>query len=232
MKKFISGFLCAVLLFCLIGTAVAVTGQKSALLDYLDIKVTLNGGTVTPKDANGNTVEPFAIDGTTYLPLRAVSSALGLGVDWDQATHTVKLTSANTTAPSTAAAAGRQHKTGTVGDYYIEIKSATLTTDWEGNKAIGVIFSWTNQSSETLSAGAALNYQAFQGGIELDHSFAASGSKYADDNLYKDVRPGATLEVAVVYKLRDTDSAVEVEFSSSSDYTNSPSVVYSSFALS
>ena len=38
-------------------------------------------------------MEPFAIDGTTYLPIRAISSALGLGVEWNQEGQEVKLTS-------------------------------------------------------------------------------------------------------------------------------------------
>lgn len=43
------------------------------------------------KDANGMAVEPFAIDGTTYLPVRAVSDAVGLDVEWDQKNQQVKL---------------------------------------------------------------------------------------------------------------------------------------------
>lgn len=70
---------------------VASTGTKSAELAYRDIKITLNGSTITPKGANGNVVEPFIIDGTTYLPVRAVADALGLYVDWDSNTNTVKL---------------------------------------------------------------------------------------------------------------------------------------------
>ena len=51
---------------------------------------------ITPRDVNGNAIEPFIIDGTTYLPVRGISSALGLGVDWDQNTHTVKLSTTGT----------------------------------------------------------------------------------------------------------------------------------------
>jgi len=42
-----------------------------------------------PKDGNGNIVDPFVVDGTTYLPVRAVSEALGKTVTWDGATATV-----------------------------------------------------------------------------------------------------------------------------------------------
>ncbi|MBQ7565870.1 MAG: copper amine oxidase N-terminal domain-containing protein [Oscillospiraceae bacterium] len=92
MKK-TGKILIAVLLIAVLAvTAIASTGSKKAELFYRDIKLTLNGQSVTPKDANGNVVEPFIIDGTTYLPVRAVSDALGLNVEWDSATSTVKLT--------------------------------------------------------------------------------------------------------------------------------------------
>jgi hypothetical protein len=41
---------------------------------------------------NGAAVDPFISDGTTYLPVRAVSVALGKKVDWDAETKTVYIT--------------------------------------------------------------------------------------------------------------------------------------------
>jgi len=58
---------------------------------YDNIKITLNGKEIIPKDVNGNVVEPFKISGTTYLPVRAICNALGLNVDWDGDTNTVIL---------------------------------------------------------------------------------------------------------------------------------------------
>ena len=89
-KGFVSGVMVTLLCVGLIGSAFAVY-QKQATLDYTGIKITLNGDPVTPKDANGNVIEPFAIDGTTYLPVRGIASAMGLDVAWDQATQTVNL---------------------------------------------------------------------------------------------------------------------------------------------
>ena len=58
---------------------------------YRNIKITLDGKEITPKDVDGNIVEPFVINGTTYLPVRAIANALGLPVGWDEPTSTVKL---------------------------------------------------------------------------------------------------------------------------------------------
>lgn len=92
MKGFAAGLIACVLVMGLIGTAAATVGKRTVDVDYTNIKIELNGKQITPTDANGNIVEPFAISGTTYLPVRAVSNALGLQVGWDGTTNTVQLT--------------------------------------------------------------------------------------------------------------------------------------------
>lgn len=90
-KGFVSGILVTLLIVGLIGTAAAKVGKQTAELEYNDIKVTMDGKQVNLVDANGAAVEPFAINGTTYLPIRAISGAFGLDVGWDGATKTVVL---------------------------------------------------------------------------------------------------------------------------------------------
>lgn len=102
MKKLNQVLITLLLLLALTGAAYATVGQNAAMLDYADIKITLNGVEIIPQDANGNAVEPFAISGTTYLPVRAVANALGLDVDWDQATKTVILKTQNSNQPDSS----------------------------------------------------------------------------------------------------------------------------------
>lgn len=83
--------------------ASAISGQQTARLDYNNIKITLNGDVVLPSDANGNYVEPFAISGTTYLPVRAIGNAMGLSVGWNASNNTVVLTSGGDTTNASAA---------------------------------------------------------------------------------------------------------------------------------
>lgn len=96
-RGFVMGIVAAVLVYGAMISASATVGSKLVELDYNDIKVTLDGEAVNLVDANGTAVEPFAINGTTYLPVRAVSSALGLGVQWDGETNTVILSSKDRT---------------------------------------------------------------------------------------------------------------------------------------
>lgn len=95
MKRgsFIAGLLTGILLLGMFSSAFAMTGKQTLEIDYSDIQIILDGNKITPSDAIGNPVEPFSYNGTTYLPVRAVSNALGLDVDWDATTHSVILTS-------------------------------------------------------------------------------------------------------------------------------------------
>ena len=70
-------------------SAYAASGYVTKKLYYNNISIMLNGNAITPKDVNGTIVEPFAIDGTTYLPVRAIAEALGCDVSWDGKTSTV-----------------------------------------------------------------------------------------------------------------------------------------------
>lgn len=75
-----------------IGSAIAVNAEairKEIYAVYDNIRIVINGKEITPKDVNGNVVEPFVYEGTTYLPVRAISNALGEEVDWDGDTNTV-----------------------------------------------------------------------------------------------------------------------------------------------
>lgn len=90
-KSFLSGCLTTLAVVGLVGTAAATLGKQPVMVDYNDIKVTLNGEQVVLVNAGGSPVEPFAINGTTYLPIRAVATALGLDVSWDSTTNTAVL---------------------------------------------------------------------------------------------------------------------------------------------
>lgn len=68
---------------------IATTGTKTMEVTYRDIKIVIDDKLITPTDANGVVVEPFISNGTTYLPVRAVSEALGKAVYWDGPNYTV-----------------------------------------------------------------------------------------------------------------------------------------------
>ncbi|MBE6682390.1 MAG: copper amine oxidase N-terminal domain-containing protein [Ruminococcaceae bacterium] len=96
MKRFsrtkrVFSVVCCVLL--LAGLCFAAGTKRVEKIDvvYNDVKIVVDGKTIDPKDANGNPVEPFIYNGTTYLPVRAVGEAVGKEVKWDSVTKTVYL---------------------------------------------------------------------------------------------------------------------------------------------
>lgn len=93
-KGFTLGVVLTLLIVSMVGSAFAAY-QRQETLEYADIKIVIDGDQITPTDASGNIVEPFIIDGTTYLPIRAIANALGLDVAWDNTTKTATLTTQN-----------------------------------------------------------------------------------------------------------------------------------------
>ena len=56
-----------------------------------EIKIMMHGKLFEPKLADGTKIVPITYNGTTYLPLRAISEAVGLDVTWEGSTKTVWL---------------------------------------------------------------------------------------------------------------------------------------------
>ena len=85
----VAGFLAAILLTGTI--AYAATGEEAADIFYNNIKIFIDGAQLTSKDVNGKVIEPFTMNGTTYLPVRAIANAFGKDVVWDEKTASIYL---------------------------------------------------------------------------------------------------------------------------------------------
>ncbi|MDR1689193.1 MAG: histidine phosphatase family protein [Clostridiales bacterium] len=92
MKKFIS-----VLLTIALTTAIPFAASGAEItkkLEYNNYSVTINGQEIQMIDAKGAVIEPFAIEGNVYMPLRGLSKALGLSVGYDEKTNKITLSEA------------------------------------------------------------------------------------------------------------------------------------------
>jgi len=102
-----------------------------------------------------------------------------------------------------------------VGDHQALYNGAWLTKDYDGDDAIVIPFTYTNNSDETTSFMWALFYTVKQGGADLANStifVSADSFDTLSDDIFTDVAPGASLDVALTYKLNNLTDPVEMEF--------------------
>ena len=91
MKKIVTMILLCVFI---IGVALTVTADNG----YRDISVwygvnlNVNGANFYPTDVNGTYVPAFIYNGTTYVPIRAISELYGASVQWDGSSQTAYIT--------------------------------------------------------------------------------------------------------------------------------------------
>ena len=94
MAGVIIGILCTISI-----PALAATVSKNIEV-YTGVSIYVDDVKLNAKDANGNPVEAFIYNGTTYLPVRAISEAVGKPVVWDGKTTTVYLGKHDSTEPT------------------------------------------------------------------------------------------------------------------------------------
>ncbi len=88
IRDFLAGMLTTVLVAALVIPAGAELVSKTIQV-FTGAEIYVDGVKMEPKDANGNPVETFVYNGTTYVPLRAVSQSLGKAVNYDGKTQSV-----------------------------------------------------------------------------------------------------------------------------------------------
>ena len=157
MKKRLQGLVVGVLIGTILasGAVFAKQTSKKAELFYNNIKIKLNGQEVKPKDANGNYVEPFIIDGTTYLPVRAVANALGISVNWDGNTNSVLLSNQSAESVATGFDASK------VASELKVIKEYR----WEGYSTDYLAIILKNESAYTVSPRVQISFKDKNGAV-------------------------------------------------------------------
>ncbi|RAV18807.1 stalk domain-containing protein [Paenibacillus contaminans] len=190
-KEKVKGFIMGVATTSLIVSGTAAFADpvtKGITAVYNNIKIVVDGTTVTPRDSEGNVVEPFIYDGTTYLPVRAVASALNKPVDWDGKTNSIIIgqRTDGTSVPLTSL-------------NYARVSFSMSNVH---------INQWNNQKPFTLAGkqydtGIAFDYTPnFLGGNDgvnfvynLNSQYKKLTGDFSIDDIYKDSKEGNTLVI-------------------------------------
>ena len=98
MKRILNSKFAALMLGVMIGAMAfgsvafaASSDMRTLTAAFRGIQIEIDRIPFIPKDVNGNIVEPFIVDGTTYLPIRAISEALNKEVLWDNESNAVRI---------------------------------------------------------------------------------------------------------------------------------------------
>ena len=170
---FIAGMLCMALICALgIPTLAAMNKVDWKNVETGGIRIVVDGQELHPTDGNGKPVSPVIYDGTTYLPVRAVASALGKAVSWDGPTWTVYLGNMQ----------GKlEYPTVMLKDMTsIEFQPITTTylTDNYGNRYNSAIYNYSTYSDSRTYFRYLLNmkYSRFKGTLYIPEGVTGDGS--------------------------------------------------------
>lgn len=89
-KGFVAGLLAGLAATTVIAAATPVVRTLENVITE-GIRIVIDGKEFTCTDVNGAVVQPMIYNGTTYIPVRAVSTAFGKAVYWDDEEYTVYL---------------------------------------------------------------------------------------------------------------------------------------------
>lgn len=89
-------------------------------------------------------------------------------------------------------------------DYAVSIDACDVVSNHEGNPAIVLTYTWTNNSEDAQMFGVVIDDKVFQNGIELSFTTLPYDNETYDLNAYtKEIQPGTTQTVYLAYELED-----------------------------
>lgn len=153
-------FLLALLILAL--SVQVFAAEKNLTAEITDITVNLNGAPIDLLDAKGNTVDVLIVEGTSYLPVRAIANALGVNVIWDESTRNIALNSNKPTDPIVKISNNSSYKNGqttnaTTTDITLDINHNRIALTDANNNPIDVLIVDGASYLPVRSVASALN---------------------------------------------------------------------------
>ncbi|WP_269477797.1 DUF5067 domain-containing protein [Hominibacterium faecale] len=159
----------------------------------------------------GKTTEPF------YKPLWLIIVVVVIAVGALVLAFTGTGDSKDDTKDASTTAKTEQQKSTKVDKINMDNDEGTLTyvkaksaKDYEGNPAVLVYFDYTNKKGEASTAFDTFYVQVFHDGIECEMGMSENQNE-AESNLSKDIQKGKTVQVAILYTLKDSKSPITLK---------------------
>lgn len=105
----------------------------------------------------------------------------------------------------------KSESSGKLGDYEVTILDSVVTKDYEGNPALIVNYTFTNNSDDATMFTTAISSIAYQDGVQLSPALIMDTSVYNAENSMKNVQKGGTINCQEAYELTSETSSVTVE---------------------
>ena len=195
----------------LVTSILPIINNLSFLLAILGIVfaiVGLVGISKGKKSGKGLGVAGLVLSVIAFILVLVMQSAFSAALDQAMGESGLDTATAQGVAAGDSGSAAEQSEA-TQAAYGVTIDGCRVTEDYQGNPAVVVTYTFTNNSDEATSFMVALYPKVFQNGVELG---TAIGSDWDSEKYSSDVKPGSSTTVEMGYALEDmSDITVEVE---------------------
>lgn len=191
-KRSIVALLLAVALVASFAFAGAATLTEKNISVKGGVDIYMDGEAFQPTNVNGDAVEVFIHEGTTYLPIRAIAEALDMVVGFDLESGSVYVNGVIGAAPSAKAAEYIKHYFG------VEFNETVTAGEW--NAAVATVLGEENPAM-TMELAPTMNIAAVMSAVQ------ASGLKQLAET-YSEEKAAETLASAgVTFEMPEGDAA-------------------------
>lgn len=159
MKKKLVSLLVGGSLVCgfTLGAGAAPALEKITAHLNWGVNFEVDGKSWTPTHVDGHEIAPIIYEDTNYVPVRAVSEALGVAVEWDQKTQTIKIGEGTKQVPITSEGINVKYSS-----YIFQTTDEQYTWQNGTNYGSGVIVENINSASKDFDLQTKNKYQTLE----------------------------------------------------------------------
>ncbi|MDO4773504.1 MAG: hypothetical protein Q4A72_08135 [Bacillota bacterium] len=210
-KVFFAGVLATVLVFSIAFSPLAEGVMKTIQVKEGGINIYVDGKLQTPTDANGNKVFPLVYNGTTYLPVRALTGMLtDKNVAWDASTQSIKI--------GATSQAGQEVRLNDFSEFtkksWLAVGAGAEFVDFEGKpvNAFNAMIDSIAYPYESMQVKTEKQYSAIKGKFVLTQEYVKESAPEKDLNLtiYGKEQPNSDYKVLQTYKVTPDKPRVDV----------------------